>query len=217
MALPQIHIGPETPYLDVLAQQERAVAEVVAGTGPERVFFVEHAPVYTAGSSADGADWLGATLHDLKDIPVVTTGRGGKMTYHGPGQRVLYPILNLNERGRDLRAYICALQKVVQLTLADFGLASHCRDEVGVWVDTPRGPEKIAAIGVRVRKWISFHGVALNVMPNMRHFQGIVPCGLRGLGVTSMASLGVNAPMSDVDARLTQHLNAVFPTFSSTS
>ena len=103
MALPQLHIGPETPYLDVLAQQERAVAEVVAGTGRERVFFVEHAPVYTAGSSADGADWLGATLPDLKDIPVISTGRGGKMTYHGPGQRVIYPILNLNLRGRDVR------------------------------------------------------------------------------------------------------------------
>lgn len=165
----QLHIeywGQDLPYPDAVARQEAAVADVLNG-GQEKLFMVEHAPLYTAGSSAIPADYLG-----YKDIPVYPSGRGGQYTYHGPGQRVAYPILDLRERGRDLRKYIHSLQEWLILTLADFGVEGYRRDEVGVWVDVQGQPHKIAAIGVRVRKWVTFHGIALNVCPDLSHFQG---------------------------------------------
>jgi lipoyl(octanoyl) transferase len=203
------HVGQETPYLDVQAMQEQAVADVLAG-GREKLFFVEHAPVYTAGSSAVDADYLG-----VNQIPVIKTGRGGKLTYHGPGQRVVYPIIDLRPRGRDLRKYIASLQNWLIESLAEFGIKAFTNDDVGVWVNTPRGDEKIAAIGVRVRKWIAFHGIALNVHPDLEHFKGIIPCGIVGKGVTSMEALGVKASLEDVDKVLLEKFTDNFGGLSS--
>lgn len=199
------YIGQDTPYLDVLAQQEETVAGILAGTAPETLLMVEHPPLYTAGSSAAEGDYLG-----YQGIPVIHTGRGGKFTYHGPGQRVAYPILDLRPRDRDLRRYISTLQQWLIDSLAEFDITAHTRDEVGVWVDTPQGPQKIAAIGVRVRKWIAFHGIALNIHPDLTHFRGIVPCGISQFGVTSMAALGVNATMAEVDAVLLKNFKKSF-------
>ena len=180
------------------------MADVLAG-GREKLFFVEHAPVYTAGSSAVDADYLG-----VNQIPVIKTGRGGKLTYHGPGQRVVYPIIDLRKRGRDLRQYISALQNWLIESLGEFGIDAYTTDDVGVWVSTHRGEEKIAAIGVRVRKWIAFHGIALNVHPNLEHFKGIIPCGIQNKSVTSMAALGVDVGMAEVDRVLLEKFEEIF-------
>ena len=187
------YIGQEQDYRDVLTQQEATVQTVFDG-GKEKVFMVEHHPVYTAGSSAAEDEHL-----KINDIPVVSAGRGGRFTYHGPGQRVVYPILDLRKRGRDLRKYIQDLQSWLIATLAEFGIEAYAADEIGVWVRTPQGEAKVAAIGVRVRKWVAFHGIALNVDPNLEHFKGIIPCGIMTKGVTSMRQLGFTGTMEDVD------------------
>ena len=198
------YVGQEQPYMDVLAQQEAAVQAVFDG-GKEHVFMVEHHPVYTAGSSAADDEHL-----KINDIPVVNAGRGGRFTYHGPGQRVVYPILDLRKRGRDLRKYVCDLQKWLIATLAEFGIEAYSADEIGVWVRTPKGEAKIAAIGVRVRKWVAFHGIALNVDPNLDHFKGIIPCGIMTKGVTSMRQLGFEGTMEDVDKVLLEKFTEQF-------
>jgi len=203
----RIFIGQDTPYLDALAQQEAAVAALSEGKAGQIIFFCEHTPVYTAGTSAPEADYIGGT-----EIPVIKTGRGGRFTYHGPGQRVVYPIVDLKARNRDLRAYVCDLQKWLIATLKDFGIDAYTRDEVGVWVNTPLGAEKIAAVGVRVRKWVAFHGIALNIHPDMAHFKGIVPCGISDKGVTSFHKLGITTTMDEVDARLAHHFERIFNT-----
>lgn len=200
------YLGPETAYPDATQAQENAVAALIAHTGPETLFFAEHSPLYTAGTSADMAQRLPL----FPEIPVYETGRGGKLTYHGPGQRVLYPILDLRERGKDLRTYIRSLQGWIISTLAHFGIKGYIRDEVGVWVDTPQGPQKIAAIGVRVRQWVTFHGIALNVNPNLEHFKGIVPCGISEFGVTSMATLVPNINPAEVDRVLKEEFEKTF-------
>lgn len=190
-------------YASVLSAQEVKVKEVVERSATETIFIGEHAPVYTCGSSANAEqDVLGT----FKDIPVINSGRGGQVTYHGPGQIVAYPVFDLRERGRDLRAYICFLQKAIMATLKDFGIDSYTNDDVGVWVNTKTGEKKIAAIGVRVRKWVTFHGLALNVSPNLDHFKGIVPCGIQDRGVTSMADLGLDVDIKDVEKRLVHYL-----------
>jgi len=190
--------------MDVLAKQEATVQTVFDG-GKEKIFMVEHHPVYTAGSSAADDEHL-----KINDIPVVSAGRGGRYTYHGPGQRVVYPILDLRNRGRDLRKYICDLQKWLINTLAEFGIEAYAADEIGVWVKTPKGEAKIAAIGVRVRKWIAFHGIALNVDPNLEHFKGIIPCGIMTKGVTSMRELGFEGTLEDVDKVLLEKFTEQF-------
>jgi lipoyl(octanoyl) transferase len=185
---------------------EAHVAAMIAGQAAERVWFLEHPPLYTAGTSADPKDLL-PTAH----FPVFETGRGGQYTYHGPGQRVAYVMLDLGRRGRDLRAYIRQLEDWLIVTLAAFGVTGERRDgRVGIWVVTPTGEKKIAAIGVRVRHWISFHGVALNVAPDLSHFGGIVPCGISQYGVTSLADLGVKATLAEVDAALQASWGQVF-------
>ena len=199
-----VHIGTDTPYLAVQQMQEDSVADVLEG-GREKLFFVEHAPVYTAGSSAVDADYLGTN-----NIPVIKTGRGGKLTYHGPGQRVVYPIIDLRERGRDLRKYIASLQNWLIESLAEFGIKAYTTDNVGVWVKTSKGEEKIAAIGVRVRKWVAFHGIALNVHPNLDDFKGIIPCGIQNRSVTSMEALGVDVSLDEVDKVLLEKFNNLF-------
>lgn len=201
------YIPSTTPYLEALKQQEQQVEWVEKGTEEETLFLVEHPAIYTSGTSAN----LERDLKEHDNIPLIQTGRGGQITYHGPGQRVVYPILDLRKRGRDLRSYVEKLQNVIIETLAEFGINAYTTDDVGVWVQTPSGEDKIAAIGIRVRKWVTFHGFALNIHPDLSHYKGIVPCGITDKGVTSMKALGVQASMAEVDKILIEKLNKQFP------
>ncbi len=196
------------PYAQALEAMETRVAAIRAGTAGELVWLLEHPALYTAGTSADPAELLpGNTL------PVHRTGRGGRYTYHGPGQRIAYAMLDLNRRGSDLHAYVAGLEAWAIAALARFGITGERRrDRVGVWVVRPDGrEEKIAAIGVRVRRWVSFHGISINLDPDLGHYAGIVPCGIREHGVTSLAALGVKATMADLDTALRDTFDACLP------
>jgi len=196
-------------YPDALARMEARVAAIRDGTVPELVWLVEHPPLYTAGTSADDAELL-----EPGRFPVYRAGRGGRYTYHGPGQRVAYTMLDLRRRGADVRGYVHDLEEWIIRTLARFAVRGERRDgRVGIWVDRGRGREdKIAAIGVRVRRWVSFHGIAINVDPDLSHFGGIVPCGIAGHGVTSLLDLGHTVTMPEVDAVLRTAFEEVFDT-----
>lgn len=193
------------PYPAALAAMDERVAAIRAGRAPELVWLLEHPPLYTAGTSARPGDLVAADR-----FPVYQAGRGGQFTYHGPGQRVAYVMLDLARRGGDVRRFVCDLENWMIAALARFGVKGERRaGRVGIWVDRARekGPgreDKIAAIGVRVRHWVTLHGVALNVDPDLGHFAGIVPCGIADprLGVTSLADLGVYAQMAEVDDAL---------------
>ncbi|MCV3737487.1 lipoyl(octanoyl) transferase LipB [Rhizobium sp. TRM96647] len=203
------------PYDVAVETMEREAAAIAAGEADELVWLVEHPPLYTAGTSADGAD-----LVDPDRFPVFQTGRGGEYTYHGPGQRVVYVMLDLKRRRQDVRAFVAALEDVVIETLAQMNVRGERReDRVGVWVRRPERPplpdgspaeDKIAAIGIRLRRWVSFHGLSLNVDPELDHFGGIVPCGIRGYGVTSLVDLGLPVAMGDVDIFLKDAFETVF-------
>jgi lipoyl(octanoyl) transferase len=194
-------------YPDAVAAMEARVAAIRAGTAPELVWLVEHPPLYTAGTSARPGDLIDATR-----FPVYASGRGGQYTYHGPGQRVAYVILDLKRRGGDVRCYVHQLEEWLIATLARFSVRGERREgRVGIWVARHGGREdKIAAIGVRVRHWVSFHGVALNVDCDLSHFSGIVPCGVHGHGVTSLWDLGITATMPVVDTALKASFAEVF-------
>jgi lipoyl(octanoyl) transferase len=196
-------------YSDAVAFMEERVAEIAASKASELVWLVEHPPLYTGGTSAKPADLLTPDR-----FPVYPTGRGGQYTYHGPGQRVAYAMLDLNRRTQDLRLYVATIEEWMISTLAAFGIKGERRqDRIGIWVDrADRGEEKIAAIGVRIRRWVTFHGVALNVGPELEHYSGIVPCGIHGHGVTSLADLGLTVSMAEVDAVLRQEFDALFGT-----
>jgi lipoyl(octanoyl) transferase len=192
------------PYEDAVARMEARVAAIREGRAPEAVWLLEHPALYTAGTSADPADLL-----DPNYLPVHRSGRGGQFTYHGPGQRVAYVMLDLQQRGRDIRTYVGGLERWLIATLTHFGVRGERREgRVGIWVAREDGnvgsDDKIAAIGVRIRRWVSYHGIALNVDPDLAHFAGIVPCGVKDHGVTSLAALGIDAPMNEVDAALRQ-------------
>jgi lipoyl(octanoyl) transferase len=213
---PEWRISPElVPYPQAVAEMEARVAAILAGESPELVWLLEHPPLYTAGTSANRADLLAPDR-----FPVFETRRGGEYTYHGPGQRVAYAMLDLNRRGRDVRAYVRNLEEWVIRTLAAFNVTGERRaGRVGVWVRRPDKPalpdgspaeDKIAAIGVRIRRWVSFHGIAINLEPDLSHFGGIVPCGIRGYGVTSLVDLGLPVTMEDLDVALMRHFGAVF-------
>ena len=195
---------------EAVAEMEARVAAVAEGRAPERVWLLEHPPLYTAGVSARDEDLL-----DAGRFPVHRTGRGGQFTYHGPGQRVAYVMLDLNTRGRDVRAFVRGLEAWLIGALAEFGVEAGVREgRVGVWVER-KGPgwsreDKIAAIGVKVRRWVSFHGVSLNVEPDLSHFGGIVPCGIAEHGVTSLLDLGITAGMDAADAALKSSFIKVF-------
>jgi lipoyl(octanoyl) transferase len=198
------------PYEAAVSEMEARVAQIAAGTARERVWLVEHPPLYTAGTSAADGD-----LVEPARFPVHRTGRGGQFTYHGPGQRVAYAMLDLNRRTPDLRRYVAALEAWLIDALAQFNIRGERReDRVGVWVRRPDKAEgiedKIAAIGIRVRRWVSFHGVSLNVDPDLSHFSGIVPCGVRGHGVTSLVDLGIPVTMPEVDSVLRASFERVF-------
>jgi len=194
------------PYPEAVAAMEERAEAIAAGRAPERVWLVEHPPIYTAGTSADAGDLLEARF------PVFHTGRGGQFTYHGPGQRVAYVMLDLKRRKPDVRAFVRDLEAWLIGALAEFGVSGERRqDRVGIWVARGNGREdKIAAIGVRIRHWVTYHGIALNVAPDLSHFSGIVPCGVRGHAVTSLADLGIAASMADVDAALKASFERVF-------
>lgn len=223
MRAPASHPAPEwlvapglTPYDDAVAFMEHRAEAIGSDEARELVWLVEHPPLYTAGTSAREAD-----LRDGR-FPVHKTGRGGQFTYHGPGQRVAYVMLDLRKRRPDVRAFVCALEDWIILTLAAFNIRGERRaDRVGVWVqrpDKPRGlggemaEDKIAALGIRVRRWVTFHGMSLNVEPDLAHFSGIVPCGIaeQHFGVTSLVDLGIPVTMPEVDEILKKTFTEVF-------
>ena len=187
------------PYRRAVDEMERRVGEVRAGRAGDLVWLLEHPPLYTAGTSADPAELL-----DPDRLPVYASGRGGRYTYHGPGQRVGYLVCDLRRRGRDVHRHVHNLESWVIETLAGFGVRGERRPgRVGIWVDRGGGREdKVAAIGVRVRHWIAYHGVSLNVAPDLRNYAGIVPCGVTGHGVTSLEALGIDVTMAEIDAAL---------------
>ncbi len=207
--------GSPVPYPTAVATMEARVEAMLAGNAGELVWLLEHPPLYTAGTSARPEDLLWQDR-----FPVFPTRRGGEFTYHGPGQRVAYAMLDLNRRGRDVRAYVQRLEAWVIGALAEFGVRGEIRPgRVGVWVVRPDRPpqpdgspaeDKIAAIGVRVRRWVAFHGVAINVEPDLGHFAGIVPCGIRGHGVTSLVDLGLPVTLADLDLALRRSFDEVF-------
>jgi lipoyl(octanoyl) transferase len=204
------------PYADAVDFMDARVARISAGAAPELIWLLEHPPLYTAGTSARATDLVDARF------PVHKSGRGGQFTYHGPGQRIIYAMLDLNRRNQDLRAFVCALEDWIIAALSTFNVTGERRaDRIGVWVSRPekaRGKngeiaeDKIAAIGIRVRRWVSFHGVSLNVAPDLTHFSGIVPCGISALqfGVTSLRDLGLAVSMSEVDVALRETFEPIF-------
>ena len=191
-------------YQSAVATMEARAAAIAGGEARELVWLLEHPALYTAGTSARDAD-----LIEPKRFAVHRTGRGGQFTYHGPGQRVAYVMLDLKRRGDDLHAFVRGLESWLIATLAEFGVTGeHRPGRVGVWVARAGREDKIAAIGVRVRRGVSYHGVSLNVAPDLGHYSGIVPCGIREHGVTSLADLGTGATMAGVDAALQRHFAA---------
>jgi lipoyl(octanoyl) transferase len=202
-------------YDEAVAFMEARAVAIREGTANELVWLVEHPPLYTAGTSANSVDLV---VPDR--LPVFQTGRGGEYTYHGPGQRVAYVMLDLKRRREDVRAFVAALEAWIISTLAAFNITGERREtRVGVWVrrpDKPRLPDgsltedKIAAIGIRLKRWVSLHGISLNVEPDLTHYDGIVPCGISQFGVTSLAVLGLTATMHDVDIELRQSFEEIF-------
>jgi lipoyl(octanoyl) transferase len=196
-----------TDYATALAWMETRADAIALGTAPEAIWLLEHPPLYTAGTSADPAD-----LTDPDRFPVHQARRGGQYTYHGPGQRVVYVLLDVGNRGRDVRLFVQQLETWVITALAQFNVTGEIRaGRVGVWVARPDKPplrdgtprdDKIAAIGIRLRKWVSFHGLSINLDPDLTHFDGIVPCGITGHGVTSLVDLGLPVTMDDLDVAL---------------
>lgn len=204
-----------TDYDEAVSFMEARAEAIARGKAGELVWLVEHPPLYTAGTSAKIAD-----LVDPERFPVYATRRGGQYTYHGPGQRVIYVMLDVGKRGRDVRAFVRSLEAWVIATLAEFNVGGEIRDgRVGVWVQRPEKPlgpsgevreDKIAAIGIRLRRWVSFHGISINVDPDLDHFTGIVPCGIADHGVTSLVDLGLPVTMDDLDLALSRTFDGVF-------
>jgi len=202
-------------YPDALERMEQIVSGLISGNDLEHVWLLEHPELYTAGTSANLSDLIDPDL-----FPVYSSQRGGQYTYHGPGQRIAYTMLDLNKRGKDVRKYVHSLEEWIIQTLAEFDIKGERRkDRVGVWVvrdDKPASSsgqfleDKIAAVGVRLRKWISFHGIAINVNPNLNHYKGIVPCGIQQHGVTSLADLGLKVTIEDLDKALIKTFDNVF-------
>ena len=194
-----------TPYPEALAEMEARAAAVREGSARELVWLLQHPPLFTAGTSADPAELFNPLV-----LPVYAAGRGGRYTYHGPGQRVVYLVLDLEARGRDLRRYVESLEGWMIAALGDLGVAARrAPGRIGIWTGTGANEAKIGAIGVRVRRWVTMHGLSINVDPDLTHFTGIVPCGIAEFGVTSLAALGKETAMSMLDAALEQN----FPLF----
>jgi lipoyl(octanoyl) transferase len=190
--------GPPVAYLEALAFMEERAAAIRAGSARECVWLLEHPPLFTAGTSADPAE-----LFNPMGLPLFQAGRGGRYTYHGPGQRVVYVMLDLERRGKDVRCFVHALEQWMIDALAQLGVSAHRADgRIGIWVGEGANEAKIGALGVRVKRWVTLHGFAINVAPDLSHFAGIVPCGIAEFGVTSLAGLGKHLPLKRVDAAL---------------
>jgi len=186
------------PYADALAFMDQRTAAIRAGTARECVWLLEHPPLFTAGTSADPVE-----LMNPLNFPVFEAGRGGRYTYHGPGQRVAYVMLDLDKRGKDIRCFVHALEQWMIDALARFGVNAHRSEgRIGIWVGDGADEAKIGALGVRVKRWVTLHGIAINVAPDLAHFGGIVPCGISEYGVTSLAALGKQTAMTAVDDAL---------------
>jgi lipoyl(octanoyl) transferase len=186
------------PYDEALAFMEQRAAAIRSGTGRECVWLLEHPPLFTAGTSSDPAE-----LSNPLGFPVHDAGRGGRYTYHGPGQRVGYLMLDLERRGRDVRRFVHALESWIIATLAELGVAAHrSPGRIGIWVGEGPSEAKIGALGVRVKRWVTLHGFAINVAPDLAHFTGVVPCGIAEFGVTSIAALGKQIPLTSIDCAL---------------
>lgn len=193
-------------YVSAVARMEHESEMIARGEASELLWLVEHPALYTAGTSAKLQD-----LVQPDRLPVFTTGRGGQYTYHGPGQRVAYVMLDLRKRGNDVRGFVAGLERLIIETLADFGITGETReDRVGVWVKRGKREDKIAAIGIRVRRGVAFHGLSINVAPDLSHFDGIVPCGVTQHGITSLADLGVPSTIQQLDWALTKHFEKIF-------
>lgn len=193
------------PYLEALAEMEERVAAVQQGSARELVWLLEHPPLFTAGTSADPGE-----LSNPRDFPVYPAGRGGRYTYHGPGQRVGYLVIDLGRRGKDIRKFVHALEGWMIDSLGRLGVAAHrAPGRIGIWVGSGDGEEKIGALGIRVKRWVTMHGFSINVAPDLAHFGGIVPCGIGHLGVTSLQKLGKDYAMGDLDLCLRKE----FPSF----
>ena len=207
MSKPDWLISDRTvPYEEALATMEARVADIRAGRAPELVWLLEHPPLYTAGTSSKDIDLLQPAR-----FPVHVAGRGGQYTYHGPGQRVAYVMMDLRRRRQDVRRFVSDLEEWTIRTLARFNVAAERRaGRVGVWVTRPGREDKIAAIGVRIRHWVSFHGISINVEPDLSHYAGIVPCGIAGHGVTSLVDLGLPVTLADLDMALAKTFVDVF-------
>ena len=205
----------EVDYNTALKKMENYVQKIISGKADEKIWFLEHPPLYTAGTSSNKKD-----LVEPNRFPIFETNRGGQYTYHGPGQRVVYVMLDLNKRGKDIKKFVKNLEAWIIHTLAEFNVVGQSRNgRVGIWVERPDKPksinglleeEKIAAIGVRLRKWVTFHGLSINVDPDLSHFQGIVPCGIKEHGVTSLVDLGLPVSITDLDIALTKSFSKVF-------
>ena len=211
------HIPGISPYLETIEAMEAHVAAMNEGRAGEAIWLLEHPPLYTAGTSAKPDD-----LVQPDRFPVYPVGRGGQHTYHGPGQRVIYTILDVKARGGDVRCFVRELERWVIDTLAEFNVTGEIRDgRVGVWVTRPDrlgadgkpAEDKIAAIGIKLRRWVSFHGISINVEPDLSHYQGIIPCGIRDHGVTSLVDLGLPVTMADLDAALMRTFSRRFQGF----
>ena len=190
-------------YQYAITQMEERVKHIRENNAKELIWLLEHNPIYTAGSSAKDADLLN---HNL---PVYKTGRGGQYTYHGNGQRIAYVMLDIKKRGGDIRSFVKQLENWIIKTLAEFGIKGEIREgRVGVWVQNGNSEEKIAAIGIRVKNWVSYHGISININPDLSHYNGIIPCGIKEYGVTSLAKLGVNISMEEFDKELINTFNA---------
>jgi len=195
-------------YETSVAEMEKMAALIAKGESRERIWLLEHPPLYTAGSSANSED-----LKAPDALPVFQTGRGGQYTYHGPGQRIAYVMLDLNKRKPDVRAFVCALEEWIINTLKELNITAERREKrVGVWVARPDlgREDKIAAIGIRVKKWVTLHGISLNIEPDLTHYEGIVPCGIAGHGITSIFDLGQIISMAEVDAILRAEFEKIF-------
>ena len=205
----------EVDYHTALEKMDNYVQKIISGEADEKIWLLEHPSLYTAGTSANKKD-----LVEPNRFPVFETKRGGQYTYHGPGQRVVYVMLDLNKRGKDVKKFVENLEAWIIRTLAEFNVVGQSRNgRIGIWVERPDKPknvnglieeEKIAAIGIRLRKWITFHGLSVNVDPDLSHFQGIVPCGIKEHGVTSLVDLGLPVSMPDLDIALTKSFSKVF-------
>ena len=205
----------EVGYNTALEKMDNHVQKMISGEGGEKIWLLEHPPLYTAGTSANKKDLIEPNL-----FPVFETNRGGQYTYHGPGQRIVYVMLDLNNRGKDIKKFVNNLEAWIIHTLAEFNVIGQSRSgRVGIWVERPDKPknvdgfieeEKIAAIGVRLRKWVTLHGLSINVDPDLNNFQGIVPCGIKDHGVTSLVDLGLPVSMADLDIALKKSFSKVF-------